>query len=149
MTPYDMIKAQLDAAIPFARHVGVTLLEIEDGKASAELVQREEVSNHIQSMHAGAMFTLGEAASGAAVAGALAPVILQMRPVAAKAEIGYVKVAKGTLTAKGKTSRPGRELISEINKEGKTAFDVNVDIQDAAGETVCQMTVNWYVSPIR
>ncbi|NNK17011.1 MAG: DUF4442 domain-containing protein, partial [Sulfitobacter sp.] len=76
MNPYDMIKAHLDAAVPFARHVDVKLLEIGDGTASAELDQREEVSNHIQSMHAGAMFTLGEAASGAALAGAFGPAIL-------------------------------------------------------------------------
>lgn len=61
MTPYDMIKSHLDSAVPFANHVGVKLLQIGDGTASAELEQRSEVSNHIQSMHAGAMFTLGEA----------------------------------------------------------------------------------------
>jgi acyl-coenzyme A thioesterase PaaI-like protein len=99
MTPYEMIKANLDTAVPFATHVGVKLLEIGDGVASAELAQRDAVSNHINSMHAGAMFTLGEAASGAAMAGALAPVILNMRPVAAVANIAFKKVAKGTLTA--------------------------------------------------
>ena len=61
MTPYDMIKSHLDSAVPFANHVGVKLLQIGDGTASAEQEQRGEVSNHIQSMHAGAMFTLGEA----------------------------------------------------------------------------------------
>ena len=90
MTPYDMIKTHLDAAVPFATHVGVKLLEIADGTARAELDQRPETSNHIATQHAGAMFTLGEAASGAAVAGALAPVILQMRPVAATANDNHV-----------------------------------------------------------
>ena len=118
MTPYDMIKAHLDTAVPFARYVGVTLLEIGDGTASAELDQREGVSNHIGSMHAGAMFSLGEAASGAALAGALAPVILQMRPVAANASIAYKKVAKGKLTAYAKASRPGGELMQVIKEPG-------------------------------
>lgn len=45
------------------------------------------------------MFTLGEAASGAALAGAFAPVILQVRPVPAGAQITYVKIAKGRLFA--------------------------------------------------
>ena len=31
MTPYDMIKAHMTQAIPFAAHVGVELLEIGDG----------------------------------------------------------------------------------------------------------------------
>jgi len=149
MNPYDMIKAHLDSAVPFATLVGVTLLEIGDGTARAELEQREDVSNHIQSMHAGAMFTLGEAASGAAVAGALAPVILDMRPVAATGQIAFRKVALGTLTAHAATSRDGATLMQSIKDDGKVAFDVAVDIQDAAGDTVVEMTVNWYVSAKR
>jgi uncharacterized protein (TIGR00369 family) len=149
MTPFDMIKAHLDTAVPFANHVGVKLLEIGDGTARAELPQRDEVSNHIKSMHAGAMFTLGEAASGAAMAGALAPVILNMRPVAATGQIAFKKVATGTLTAHAKTSQDGPSLMKTINEAGKVAFDVAVDIQDADGDTVVEMTVNWYVSENR
>ncbi|MEW9918777.1 PaaI family thioesterase [Marimonas sp. MJW-29] len=149
MTPYDMIKSHLDAAVPFANHVGVKLLEIGEGTASAQLAQREEVSNHIKSMHAGAMFTLGEAASGAALAGALAPVILQMRPVAATSQITFKKVAMGTLTAEAKTSQKGADLMKAIETDGKVAFDVHVDIRDAEGDTVVEMTVNWYVSAAR
>ncbi|MDF1728700.1 MAG: YiiD C-terminal domain-containing protein [Sulfitobacter sp.] len=149
MNPYDMIRSHLDSAVPFATHVGVKLLEIGDGTASAELVQRQEVSNHIKSMHAGAMFTLGEAASGAAMAGALAPVILDMRPVAATGQIAYRKLALGTLTAHARTSRPGADLMKEIEEAGKVAFDVTVDIQDSSGDTVVEMTVNWYVSASR
>ncbi|MEP5728543.1 MAG: DUF4442 domain-containing protein [Sulfitobacter sp.] len=149
MTPYDMIKAHLDIAVPFATFVGVTLLEIGDGHASAELEQRDEVSNHIKSMHAGAMFTLGEAASGAAMAGALAPVILEMRPVAAVANISFKKVAIGKLTAYAKTSETGEALMQSLKQDGKVAFDVLVDIQDASGDTVVDMTVNWHVSAKR
>ena len=149
MNPYDMIKTHLDASVPFARHVGVTLLEIGDGTASASLDQREDVSNHIASMHAGAIFTLAEAASGAALAGALAPVILEMRPVAANAQIAFKKIAKGTLTAHAKASQDGASLIKTIEDAGKVAFDVAVDVQDESGDTVVEMTVNWYVSKAR
>ena len=149
MTPFDVIKSHLDSAVPFANHVGVKLLEIADGTAIAELDQRDEVSNHIQSMHAGAMFTLGEAASGAAMAGALAPVILGLRPVAATAQIAYLKVAIGTLTAHAKTSQLGADLMAQIKADGKALFDVVVDIRDEGGDSVVEMTVNWHVSAAR
>lgn len=149
MTPYDMIKAQLSEIVPFQNFVGITLLEVGDGVASAALDQRAEVSNHIGSMHAGAMFTLGEAASGAAMAGALAPVILQMRPVAATGQIAFKKVAKGKLVAHATASRPGAELMETIKADGKVAFDVAIDIRDSEGDTVVEMTVNWYVSATR
>lgn len=149
MNPYEMIKSHLDSAVPFANHVGVKLLEIGDGTASAELDQRKEVSNHIDSMHAGAMFTLGEAASGAALAGAFGPAIMQMRPVAATANIAFKKVALGKLTAHAKASQSGAQLMQAIETDGKVAFDIHVDVQDASGDTVVEMIVNWYVSKQR
>lgn len=149
MTPFDMIKAQLSTIVPFQNFVGITLLDVGDGVASATLAQRDEVSNHINTVHAGAMFTLGEAASGAAMAGALAPVILSMRPVAATAGIAFKRIAKGVLTAHAKTSAPGSDLMKTISDEGKVAFDVIVDIRDASDETVAEMTINWHVSATR
>lgn len=146
MNPYDMIKAQLSTVVPFQNHVGITLLEVGDGVASAQMDQREETSNHIASQHAGAMFTLGEAASGAAMAGAMAPVILQVRPVAAKAEIAFTKIAKGTLTAHAKTSAPSAELLTELETVGKISFAVQVDIRDGDGDTVVEMSIDWHLS---
>jgi uncharacterized protein (TIGR00369 family) len=146
MTPFDMIKEQLGAVVPFQNHVGVRLLDLSDGTASATLEQRKETSNHIQTQHAGAMFTLGEAASGAAMAGAMAPVIMTVRPVAKDARIAYVKIAKGTLTAHAKTSAPSADLLAELKSVGKVAFEVTIDIRDAEDDTVAEMAVTWHLS---
>jgi acyl-coenzyme A thioesterase PaaI-like protein len=149
MNPYELITSHLGQAVPYATFTGVELVEITDGVATARMEQRRETENHNQGQHAGAMFTLGEAASGAVVAGALAPVILKMRPVAAMAEITYRKFAQGTLTATACISREVADLMAEIAAQGKTAFDVNIDIRDASDETVVEMKVNWCVSPTR
>ncbi len=53
------------------------------------------------------------------------------------------------MIATAKTSRSGAELMQTIKDEGKVAFDVNVDISDAGGDTVVEMTVNWHVSATR
>ncbi|MEP3843987.1 MAG: DUF4442 domain-containing protein [Paracoccaceae bacterium] len=143
--PYELIRAQLSKMVPFANEVGIELGPISDGEATATLTQRPETSNHIQSIHAGAMFTLGEAASGSALAGAIAPVLLNCRPVAKDAQISFKKIAKGTLTASAKTSRPGSEILAELNTEGKIVFDVNVDIQNEQGDTVAEVKVTWHV----
>ncbi len=145
MTPFDMIKDHMEKSIPFAAHVGIELLEIGDGVATAALDQRTETSNHIATQHAGAMFTLGEAASGGALGGALAPVLLQVRPVAAGAQIKYVKIARGRLTATARTSAPGAELLATLKEVGKVAFSIDVDIRDADGDTVVAMSVDWHV----
>src|SRR5258706_7795561 len=69
---YETIRAQMAAAVPFARHVGIELVEIVPGKGVATLDETATSVNHIGSQHAGALFTLGETASGAAMAGAFA-----------------------------------------------------------------------------
>ena len=149
MDPYEMIKAHLGQAVPYATHTGVELLDVGCGIATARLVQRTETENHIKGQHAGALFTLGETASGAAVAAALAPVILQMRPVASMAEITYRKFAQGTLTATARTSSAGADLLAALEAEGKVAFDVVIDIRDEDDDTVVEMTVKWHVSLTR
>lgn len=145
MTPYEMIRAQLSQAVPFANYVGVEVVEVGDGTGVTALDQRDETSNHIQTQHAGAMFTLGEAASGAALAGAFGPMIFQARPVASGAQISYVKIAEGRLEAHAKTPRPGADLIREMEEAGKVAFDIQVDIRDDEGDTVVTMIVGWHV----
>ncbi|WP_299614470.1 DUF4442 domain-containing protein [uncultured Tateyamaria sp.] len=145
MTQYEMIRSQLSQAVPFANYVGIEVIEVGDGVGVTALDQRDETSNHIQSQHAGAMFTLGEAASGAALAGAFGPMIFQARPVASGASISYVKIAKGRLEAHAKTERPGPDLVKELEEVGKSAFDITVDIRDGDGDTVVTMTVGWHV----
>ncbi|MEL6466295.1 MAG: DUF4442 domain-containing protein [Pseudomonadota bacterium] len=145
MSQYEMIRDQLGKAVPFANYVGVEVVEVGDGTGVTALDQRPETSNHIQSQHAGAMFTLGEAASGAALAGAFGPMIFQARPVASGGSIKYVKIAKGRLTAFAETERPGAELVRELEEVGKVAFEINVDIRDSDGETVVTMIVGWHV----
>lgn len=145
MSQFEMIRTLLSQAVPFANHVGVEVVEVGDGVGITALDQRPETSNHIQTQHAGAMFTLGEAASGAALAGAFGPSIFQARPVASGATVSYVKIAKGRLEAHARTDRPGADLVKELEEVGKTAFDIHVDIRDDSGDTVVSMTVGWHV----
>ena len=65
----DSILAHLRTSVPFADHVGIELDTIDPGRAIARLPERLDSTNHIGSVHAGALFTLAEAASGAAMAG--------------------------------------------------------------------------------
>ena len=60
--------------------------------------------NHVQSQHAGALFTAGEAASGGAFVGGFAERMAEITPLAEKAEIQYRKVARGDITARATLS---------------------------------------------
>ena len=148
MTMFDMIRAQLATTVPFATHVGVEITEVASGQATARLEQTPTTVNHIASQHAGALFTLGEAASGAAMAGAFATRLAAIRPVAGAAEIRYMRVAKGTITATAAIDEHVDGLTAKLDAEGKIAFDVNVTMDDEAGEEVANMKVAWHLKKL-
>lgn len=148
MTIFEMVRAQLAKTVPFATHVGVEIAEVANGQATARLEQTPTTVNHIASQHAGALFTLGEAASGAAMAGAFAARLAAIRPVAGSAEIRYTRVAKGTITARATIDQDVDGLTAKLDAEGKIAFDVHVRMTDEAGEDVANMKVAWHLKKL-
>ena len=148
MNPYDALKAQLSAVVPFAAHVGVALETIGEGTASAMLEQSQATSNHVATMHAGALFTLAEAASGAAMAGMFLERLAGVRPVAAGSTIAYLKPAKGRITAHAAVDGTRDALFAALDAEGKVRFPVTIRMEDAAGREVAQMSVDWHVSAL-
>ena len=145
MSMFETIKAHLAGAVPYAGLTGIELKEIGPGRAVAQLKQRPELGNHLGTLHAGALYTLGEAASGGAMTGAFAERILSLRPVAAEARISYAKAARGTVTATAIASEAPEQLKARLNADGKVRFGVNVDIADEQGQPVAAMVVAWHV----
>jgi acyl-coenzyme A thioesterase PaaI-like protein len=145
MSIYEMIRDHMDKSVPFATVTGIELLEVSPERGVARLKKRPEVENHIQTMHAGAMFTLGEAASGAALGGVLGDQLMAARPVAADASIKYLKTGKTDLTATATANSDADAIRKELADIGKVVFDIKVAITDAEGVTVSEMVVNWHV----
>ena len=132
--------------MPYAKHTGIELLSLGDGRGEALLPAQDVTLNHIGSQHAGALFTLGETASGAAMAGGFLPILLSIRPVAANAGIQYKRVARGTIRASASMSRPAQSLMDELEAVGTVQFSVDVSMRDDADTEVATMQVDWHVS---
>lgn len=145
MSIYEMIRDHMDKSVPFATVTGVELVEVSPERGVARLAKRPEVENHIQTMHAGAMFTLGEAASGAALGGVLGELLMAARPVAADASIKYLKTGKTDLTATAVANSDAETIRKELADIGKVVFGIKVAITDAEDVTVAEMVVNWHV----
>ncbi|MEL7489225.1 MAG: DUF4442 domain-containing protein [Pseudomonadota bacterium] len=148
MSQYEMIQKQMAEIVPFAKYIGVEVTHVGPGEGAAELPETPTTVNHIASQHAGALFTVGEAASGAALSGVFADRLLAVRPVAAEAKIAYKKIARGKITATAKASAPAAEIIEKFEAEGKIAFDVNVSLKDQNDLEVATMTVAWHVKSL-
>ncbi|WP_375548402.1 DUF4442 domain-containing protein [Oceanicaulis alexandrii] len=145
MSIYEMIRDHMDKSVPFATVTGVELVEVSPERGVARLKKRPEVENHIQTLHAGAMFTLGEAASGAALGGVLGDQLMAARPVAADASIKYLKTGKTDLTATAVANSDAEAIRKQLEDVGKVVFDIKVAITDAEDVTVAEMVVNWHV----
>ena len=143
---YDLIKQQMMNTLPFAKTCGIQIDEIGAGTARVSMPEDDRLNNHLGSPHAGALFTLAETASGAAMAGAFADLIMGLRPVAKEARIQYLKVAQGATHAKARVPGDISALKQVLHSEGKIAFPVEVDILDSADELVAQVHVDWYLS---
>ena len=144
----EIILAHLRDAVPFASHVGIELLSMGEGEATAQLQERPHVLNHVATHHAGALFTLAETASGAAMAGTFAPVLTSVRPVTANASISYLRPARGMITATAKVDAPAEALLATLHEKGKVQFRVDVTLRNDAGKNIATMNVDWNVSTL-
>ena len=146
---YDRIKQQMMDTLPFVRLLGISIDDIGAGTSKVSMPKDPKLNNHLGTQHAGALFTLAETASGAAMAGGFAELILGLRPVAKSSRIEYQKVARGATRAEGRVPGDLAALKAQLAQDGKVAFPVEVDIFDSEGTLAAQVTVDWYLSQKR
>ncbi len=142
---FDAIAKGMAMAVPFAGHLKLEIAEISAGEARVFLPRRPELSNHVGSQHAGALFTVAETASGAAFVGAFAIRMGEITPLARRAEIEYLKIANGQITATATLGIEAADALATLDAEGKVEFPCEVTLTDESGDRVATATVHWHV----
>lgn len=145
MTDFDAIAQGMNQAVPFAQHLGLEITEVGMGKGAVRLPERPELTNHVGSQHAGALFGAAENASGAAFVGAFAERLGEVTPLARSAEISYEKIARGPIEARAKLGVPAEQALATLDAEGKVEFPCEVELFDGEGQRVARATVHWHV----
>lgn len=145
MSHFDAIAQGMTQAVPFAGFLGVEVTSVGPGEAVARLPERPELTNHVGSQHAGALFTVAETASGAAFVGAFAERMGDVTPLARSAEISYEKIAKGPIEASAKLGVDPAAALATLDAEGKVVFPCEVELSDADGQRVATAVVQWHV----
>ena len=141
---YEAVRAGLEQAIPFNRHVGLEILEAGPERGVVRLPEADHLKNHVGSQHAAALFAAAEAASGAAFVGAFADLLGDVTPLAKSAEIAYRRVARGPITATASVAN-AEALRGELRESGRLEFPVRVALRDGEGNEVAEVTVSWHV----
>lgn len=142
---YAALPALFRAAVPFAATLGIEYDDVGPGRAVLRLADDPAKHNHIGTLHAGALFTLAESASGVCMMATVADRLSGLTPLAARAEITYRQVARGDVTATATLGSPLEELLATLDATGKVRFPVEVDLTDDRGEVCAHVTVDWHL----
>ncbi|MFE2280119.1 DUF4442 domain-containing protein [Streptomyces sp. NPDC059454] len=141
------IGEMLAATVPMARTLDLQFLETTPERAVVALPDQADYHNHVGGPHAGAMFTLGESASGAIVLAAFGDQLARAVPLAVRAEIAYKKLAMGPVTATATLGRPAAEVVAELDEGMRPEFPVSIAIRREDGAVTGEMTVVWTLRP--
>ncbi|MFC8665055.1 MULTISPECIES: DUF4442 domain-containing protein [Streptomyces] len=141
------IGEMLAATVPMVRTLKLEYLETTPEKAVLSLPDQSEYHNHVGGPHAGAMFTLGESASGAVVLAAFGDQLARAVPLPVTAEIAFKKLARGPVTATATLGRSIEDVVAELDAGERPEFPVAVVIQREDGAVTGEMTVIWTLRP--
>lgn len=146
---FEAIRRQLGRSVPFARLLGVEVEALDAQQARTRLPAQAQLGNHVGTVHAGALFTLCETASGAALAGAMAEVIMCTRFAVREAQVDYLKPAAGEVCARARLAEDGALVLLALQRDGRA--DVSVDVSavttgsDGAETVVARASFNWWL----
>ena len=100
---------------------------------------------YLQVNVSGALFSVAEAASGAAFIGAFLERMGEITPLAKSASIDYRKIAKGPIVATGTLSEEKAALLERLDADGRVEFTIDVSLRDGDDVEVATTTVAWHV----
>ena len=129
--------------LPFNALIGVA----RRGDRSLSLPSGPQYGNHLGTVHAGALLTLAEAASGDFLLREFGDVGFPVVPVVRRMEAKFRKPAQGGVSAVATLPVEARaEFRAALTSKGRALVAVNVDVHDESGTHALSATVEWFVA---
>jgi len=140
-------EAQLMAKDPLLDIADCKVVEANASRAVVEQPAAPELANHMGARHAGALFSVGYAASRALVASAIGPNSKQAEAQMVESEVIYEKVAGAETVAA--TAEPGgedwRAQLTTVSEGGAADLQTAVTLRNEDEKTIMVMSVRWQV----
>ena len=137
---------QILEQIPFTRDLGLRIEHAAEDEVRMTLPDGAATRNLAGSVHAGALFTFGETVAGVAAG---LRTFERAFPFARRAEIRYRRPGRGGLRGRARVGAAEAErVLAEIEREGRSELAVSVTMEDASGETVAEMRVDYAFRPL-
>jgi len=146
---YSIVMENMPTQVPMVGTLNIEYLELNADHALLRMPDQPEYHNHIGGIHAGAMFTLAETASGAIVLAEFGDKFDSVVPLAVQATIRYLKVAMGPLTAEATMNATVDEVLADLESGTRPEFTVDVAIRDESGTQTGAMTIIWTLKRLK
>ncbi|MFA5183002.1 MAG: YiiD C-terminal domain-containing protein [Syntrophales bacterium] len=138
---YKTLAAYLESAIGIVQHMGLKVISMKDRYVKLLMPLQENV-NHLGSMYAGSLFTLGEIMGGAIFVASFD--IGKYYPLVKEVQIRYRKSALTDITVAAALSEDRIEqILKAIEEKGKADFNLDLELLDVNGEVVSLMQGTW------
>lgn len=130
--------------IPF-----VKLLNITQDEDKLSLNEKKTLLNHLETTHAGAIYTLGETQSGLYLQNLFPSLQDKVIPILRDSKIKYKKPALGNLSASATCTQEVKENFQRIfEKKKRASIEITVNIQNKDEEIIAIASFTWFIQSI-
>ncbi|MFA5180156.1 MAG: YiiD C-terminal domain-containing protein [Syntrophales bacterium] len=138
---YKDLAALVESSIQIVRHMGIKVVSMKDRYVKLLMPLRENI-NHVGTMYAGSLFTLGEIMGGAIFIASFD--IGKYYPLVKDIQIRYRRPALTDITVESVLSEDRvQQIYQELEEKGKADFNLDLSLIDANGEVVSLMRGTW------
>jgi len=107
---------------------------------------RDEVTNHVGTVHAAALFGIADATSGAALLSGLGDLLAKVAPIARGGDITYRTPGRTAITGRATVTPDELAAVrAELEADGVSRPDVVVHLEDEDGTEVATATFRWHL----
>ena len=133
---------------PFVDFLGCSVLEADPRHAVAQQRPAPELDNHAGVRHAGALFSVGYAASRALVASALGATAVTAEARMLHSEVAYEKVVRDeVVTATAEPAADWEAFLERLSDGEVVPLPTSVTLRNDEGQMVTTMSISWNVTP--
>ena len=137
----------MQEVIPFNRPHRLTVQSLSDERCEVALPFRRRNLNHVGTMHACALATAAEYASGLCVLSAFG--VGHVRLVMANMEISYSRRGYSRCVAEAELpSEMLQHVQTQLNDHGRCAFELHSLVRDADDEVVAEAQITWHLKAL-
>jgi acyl-coenzyme A thioesterase PaaI-like protein len=130
--------------IPFNKLIGI--IHSTDTDYLLQLDAKSDYLNHLNTVHAAALFTLAEGSGGQFLLNVFPENSQQVIPVVRKVEVIYKKPAQGIIRSQAKLKDDSIERIKEeLDQKGKVQLTTTVELFDEQKNRVFMANFEWFV----